>query len=291
MYEIKSNNRTAVINPHGAELHSLASIQSSDEFMWSGDPAIWSGRAPILFPIIGGVKDDQYTVSAKHYLMEKHGFARSENFTVQARSDGHIVFKLESNDRLQSVYPWQFELLVEFRFEADDLHISYTVVNRDSSEMAFNIGSHPAFRIPMQDADLHDYQIQFNKNETLGTYSVVNGLLERNPRAFLNDESLISMSPEIFAHDALVFKHIKSTEITLQHRTQGPRVSVSTGGAPHLGIWAKPAAPYVCIEPWWGHAQFSDEGSELANRESIQKLAPGSELTTGIVISTFEQKA
>lgn len=289
MFEIKSGNRTAVINPNGAELHSLVSNQSAEEFMWSGDPAIWSGRAPILFPIIGGVKNDKFTVDAKQFLMKKHGFARFEEFTVQTQSDSHIVFTLESSDRLLSVYPWQFELSVEFKFESDDLHITYTVVNRDASEMAFNIGSHPAFRLPMEDADLQDYQIRFSENETLETYTVSNGLLERKTRPFLDNESLISLSPEIFVNDALVFKHIKSTEITLEHRTLGPRVRVSTGGAPHLGLWSKPAAPYVCIEPWWGHAQFHNEGSELANRESIQILAPGSQFTTGIKISTFEQ--
>lgn len=286
--KIRSTVRTVTINSLGAELHSLVSNNSGDEFMWKGDPAVWGGRAPILFPIVGGLKGNKMSVAGQTYSMEKHGFARHEEFTCLEQSDNRITFSLVANEKLLKIYPWNFELVVIFKIVADILTITYRVINTDSQILLFSIGSHPAFRLPLEHSTIEDYAIEFSESETLDVYRVIEDVLATEPAPFLINERLICLSRRIFDNDALVFKNVRSRKITLTHRTHGERVIVDTGGAPDLGIWAKPGAPYVCIEPWWGHADFSDATPEFSEKAGIQRLSPGELFETSISITTME---
>lgn len=286
--EIHSDNRIAKISVLGAELRSLKSTVTNEEYMWSGNPDVWSGIAPILFPIVGGLKGDQYRVDDSIYTLEKHGFARRCDFTVVEHENSRISLQLTDNSSLLKMYPWRFRLLITFQFIDDSLTVAYAITNNNPAPMPFNIGSHPAFCLPTTNGEIEDYEIVFDSPENLDCYSVVDNLLALETQPCLQHESAIALSKSIFDHDALVFKHIASSEISIVHRTQGQRVRVHTGGAPHLGLWAKPKAPYVCIEPWWGHADFSDTSGNIFEKESIQILASGETFNTAIAISTFD---
>jgi len=283
--DLESSTKKAQINVMGAELLSLKSQESGAEYMWSGDPQIWSGVAPILFPIVGALKAEQYRVGVETFTLERHGFARSQSFLVSDQDADRVVLRLSSNSELRKIYPWEFELRIEFIL-ADSLTINYRIENHDAQDMAFNIGSHPAFRLPLENASISDYQIRFNATETLDCYRLLGNVLDRTPFPYLNKESIIKLTENLFDEDALIFKNITSDCISLEHRIHGPRVKVNTGGAPHLGLWAKPAAPYVCIEPWWGHADFSDSNGDILQKESIQMLPPGQSFETFISIET-----
>ena len=265
-------------------MQSLRLCATREEYLWQGDAEIWSGRAPILFPVIGGLADDSYTANGKRFQMAKHGFARNREFSLHAETADSVTLSLESDTASMAMYPWKFSLQVEFLLQDQSLLITYKVLNRDQESMYFNIGSHPAFRLPMEGSALRDYKIVFEKPETLKTYRIVDAVMLRDPIPLLRNARSLPLSRSTFDKDALVFMDINSSTISLDHVKEGPRLRLHTGGAPHLGIWAKPAAPYVCIEPWWGYNDFSDGGGDIADKPSIQTLAAGETFQTSIRI-------
>ncbi len=297
-FEIHSDTRRALITAIGAELQSIRAKGSDEEFMWQGDPAVWSGRAPILFPVVGRLADSTLQHDGRRFDMPQHGFVRKTAFAAVPVSDNEISFELAASETSLEHYPWKFMLRVTFKLEGNVLQIAYSIENRDESTLYFNIGSHPAFRLPCDPEDNaavnhEDYFIHFNSSESLETYQIVDGLLQKPPRSFPLQDNRIQLTRSLFDDDALVFMDINSTEVSLCHRKTGNRVVVGTGGAPHLGIWSKPAAEYVCIEPWWGYADFSDvaagkSSAEIMDKPSIQMLPPGGSFETSISIATHE---
>lgn len=218
-------------------------------------------------------------------MLAKHGFARTQQFQLIEQGKAFARYSLKSNVETLRCYPWHHELQVSFELLPDRLAIHYEVRNKDESELLFNLGSHPAFRLPMENNTLSDYSIQFDQPENLELYSVTpEGLLDPCATKYTLSNSQIELSETIFNNDALVFRNISSSHISLLHRGHGTRLSVATGGAPHIGIWAKPGAQFVCIEPWWGHADFSNASREFSEKSSIQLLPPAGVFSTSIEI-------
>lgn len=277
MLSIKHDQLTATINPLGAELSSLQS--QAQEYLWQGDASVWSGRAPILFPIVGTLVNNQMSYRGKTYQMPRHGIARKSTFTCIDQTDSKLSMRLRSNSQLLEMYPWDFELTVHFSLSADTLSITYEVVNQDTNSMIFTLGSHPSFLLPTTDVNLkelslNDFDIQFDHQETLQRVMLSKaGLLATDSSAFELENNTVRLSDTLFQEDALVFKNIESTKIVLRSKQQ-PRLIVDTGGAPHLGIWAKPGARYVCIEPWYGVSDYSDSDGKFENKPDMMTLQP-----------------
>lgn len=287
-YTLESSSRKVTVNSLGAEIQSIVSRKNGEEFLWQGDPEVWSGRAPILFPFVGALKGKQISVNGKTHAMPQHGFARTSIFEIEAQATDRLKCRLTHSRTSLEMYPWKFQFDVEFSLIEDLLRIEYTLKNTDDSLMYFNLGSHPAFNLPLQDSKISDYMIRFNKPELLARYKVVEGLLSRETVPGLKNESEIWLNSEIFEDDALVYRNVSSDVVSLVHREKGERVVVTTGGAPHLGVWAKPAAPYVCIEPWFGHADFTDSSGHLAEKDSIQQLSGDEIFTAHMTIKTLD---
>ena len=291
MYTITHENVSASVNPAGAELSSLKFHQR--EFLWQGDPNIWAGRAPILFPIVGTLKNNQMRYRGKQYQLNRHGFARTsvfEKIETDSASAAQLSLQLTENADTLQQYPWKFELQVHFHLNSDGIEIGYEVINRDTDTMLFTIGSHPAFRLPVDnDLSLSDYDVHFNKTESL-TRLLLNddGLLTDAGEECPAHNNAITLDEHLFDRDALIFKNIQSDKITLRCRQQ-PRLTVDTGGAPHLGLWAKPGAPYVCIEPWFGTSDSVESDGEFANKPDLKTLAPGDTFNHTIGITLAEK--
>jgi galactose mutarotase-like enzyme len=282
--EIKNEWLSARVSEQGAELQSLVLLSSGEEYLWQGDPDVWSGRAPVLFPLVGMLRDNTLVHDGQSLSIPKHGLARQAEFNSQQDNDDCATFTLLSSEQTLKSFPWRFELRCEFSLHGHRLQVNYRVINRDDSEMIFTIGSHPAFALPLTDASLNDYAIEFAENETLDRYRLNDdGLLEDTGTAMLNNSNRIELSPHLFDDDALIFKNIKSRLIHLTHNNV-KRLSVDTGGAPHLGIWAIPGAAFVCIEPWYGYNSAVSDAIEFEHKPSMQRLAPGDEFSTGIGI-------
>ncbi len=284
IYTITTNNYSAKISDLGAELKSFKN-NNGFEFIWEGDPDIWNGTAPVLFPIVGKLKNNKYLYEGQSYDMNQHGFARKSKFEVLNIEESAISFKLRSDKKSMLIYPFEFEFIVEFVIDERVLTVSYFIKNIGKEVMYFTIGSHPAFALQTNNCKLSDYYIEFEKKEDLDCYVIDNGLVKsKTIPLYMNNESVITLNKDIFNNDALVFKNILSKHLSIKNDITGYNLKVMTGGAPHLGIWAKPAAPYVCIEPWYGFADSVDSKGEMTKKEGMIKLNTQKDFITGYQI-------
>ncbi len=283
MIEIANRSSVAVIREQGAELSSLKI--GDDEVIWQSRPEVWSGSAPVLFPIIGRLKGGGYTHDGRRYDMAKHGLVRSRRLVVSQRGLDTVTFSLEADDSTRASYPFSFVFRVTFTLGVRSLGVSYEVDNDGDGEMYFSLGSHPAIRLPLDSAALEDYYVELSEPETLGRYRIVDGLLSVTSEPLLNNEREIPLTRHLFADDALVFRSVQSSSVSVKCRRSGRVVRIDTGGAPDLGLWAKPGADYVCIEPWWGTDDSADVDGELHHKPGIRSLAPGETFRTAIAIT------
>jgi galactose mutarotase-like enzyme len=265
---------SAQINPLGAELARLQDGAQRD-VLWDGDPAFWSGRAPLLFPMVGRAKDDRIVVDGRAYPLPQHGFARRMRFSLaQATSEG-CVFSLVANEATRAAWPFEFRLDVEYRIAGAALAIVATVTNVDRRDMPCSFGFHPAFRWPLPGAAAREnHAIVFDKDEPAPIRRLACGLLTREAIASPVEGNRLALSDVLFAHDALVFDRLASRRATYVARG-GASVALSFPDMPHLGVWSKPGAGFVCIEPWQGFASPEDFDGEFADKPGVVRIAPG----------------
>jgi galactose mutarotase-like enzyme len=280
---------SATIRERGAELSRLASREGR-EYIWDGDPAWWTGRAPILFPIVGSLKDGSFTHEGRRYSLPNHGFARISDFAVTGMTGTSAELRLASSPATRESYPFEFSLSVSFRLKADGVAVMYRVENTGAGRMFFSIGSHPGFRVPFAGGTIDDYYVQFDKPEKDERWFIVpsDGLIDaaRTEKVF-QPGNRIRLSKTVFDRGALVFKHPRSGSFSLRNDPNAHAITVLTEGAPYLGIWAKAGAPYVCIEPWHGIADSTESSGVLSEKEGILSLAPRGAFETGyrIIVS------
>ncbi|MEM7257825.1 MAG: aldose 1-epimerase family protein [Pseudomonadota bacterium] len=272
MHSISNQHLTIAVRELGAELQSIKS--AGIERLWQGDARIWSGRAPILFPIVGALKGAKYEFEGQQYALPRHGLARKATFKRVDATSTALRFELVSNDATREVYPWDFALSVRYELQDKHLHVEYRVINHSDSTMRFTIGSHPAFNLS---EPIDHYHIRFSHAEALNHYPLTTeGLLHDTGIPYPLDNQRIMLTETLFDNDALVFKDIESTHISLcdQHREL---IRVHNGGAPHLGLWSKPSAPYVCIEPWFGYSDSVSGNGQWMDKPAMTTLRPAEE--------------
>lgn len=286
MQEIKLGNSTAYINEVGAELKSFKA--SGKQMIWQTIPAIWNSSAPVLFPFVGLVRNNKYSYNGKEYEMSKHGFVRNKKFAVTGKTESSVEFSISSNEETLKIYPFSFEFSVKFSIVSEKkLLVEYGVKNVDNKKMFFSLGSHPAIDLPLKDTCHEDYYIEFEQPETVYLYKLDNGLLERLKTPFINNEKSFTLSSHIFDEDALIFTGIKSRFAYLKNDKTKRCVRVCFGGAPDLGIWAKPGADYVCIEPWFGYNDPADFKGTLEQKPGIIGLDSGKNFTAFYAIESI----
>lgn len=261
----------------GAELQELFSIADGINFMWSGDAAYWGKFSPVLFPIVGTLRDNIFSHNGKTYSLSRHGFARDKVFTVEHTSDKECSLLLSSDEDTLKVYPFHFHFSIKYRLEADTLLVKYEVENSGAENMFFSVGAHPAFAVPfLPETTYTDYTLFFNREITAARWPITpDGLIAETPVPLLEQKEKLPLSHELFEKDALVFKQFPSDSITIQGAKGGPGLEVSWKDFPFLGIWATENADFVCIEPWCGIADAWNAGGEIAAKEGIEKLEPG----------------
>lgn len=260
----------------GAELTRIYHKGYRLEYLWNGDPAYWPKHSPILFPIVGSLKDQSYIYQDRAYSLPRHGFARDQDFEVRMQDDQHALFRLVSNEKTRPVYPFEFILTVEYRIQGQVLEAGYQVENPDYVPLYFSLGAHPAFRVPLrQDLRYRDYYLWFEKPETAGIYPIKQDLLENRPVPFLRGQQKLTLSHDLFYQDALVFKQLASKTLSLRSDRDIHGLEFRFRDFPYFGIWAARNADFVCLEPWCGIADHQDHDQELTHKEGIQRLGPG----------------
>ncbi len=274
-----------VVSTRGAELRSLLDTQVQDEYIWQRSETVWGDSAPILFPFVGRLRNGAYLHNGKRYAMPIHGFARHAEFSVIDQHEQGATLILRDSPETFACYPFRFVLRVQFMLEKHCLHVAYTVENPGDQPLLFSLGSHPGFRLPPTTRGLSDWMLAFSDTEKNECYRLDGDLLSRTPEP-LNfvQRNAIPLSAGLFEHDALIFKQVRSQHVRLMHRSGRVRLSVATGGTPSLGLWARPGAPYVCIEPWHGYDDDSTGGGELKTKPGIVTLEAGGVFRTAYAV-------
>ena len=264
-----SNNKiSASINTIGAELIRLE--KDNQNYIWTVNETYWNKTSPILFPIVGRLKNDAYTIADKKYELPRHGFARNFEFQILNQTENSVVFVLESNSETLKNYPFEFQLQLEYELAGNELKMNYSVENRSEVTMPFSIGAHPAFAI---EDSFSDYSLQFNEAEEFVSYELENEQFSNSFRKINSENGQINLNYSLFEKDALVFKHLQSNKLTLLKKNE-PVLSVQFEGFPYLGIWTKPNAPFLCIEPWCGLADNVNHNGNIFEKEGINLLHP-----------------
>ena len=273
---------SARIAEMGAELKSMTDLSSGQEYMWSGDPAWWNGSAPVLFPVIGGLKAGEYSYEGRSYKLPSHGFARGSEFAVTRVGGDSGELTLTSSPKTREAYPFDFLLTVTFQLERAGMAVRYDVANTGAARMYFSIGSHPAFVVPFAGGTLENYYVLFEREENLERWFFKDGMVVagKTEDVFENSRA-ISLSRTMFDQGIMIFKHPVSKEFTIANSRNSRAITVTTDGVPYLGIWSKPGAPFLCIEPWHGIPDMSDTSGSLVDKEGILSLEPRATFATG----------
>lgn len=286
---IENENLSVAIQPKGAELDSILNKQTQLEYLWQGDAAFWGKKSPILFPIVGTLKDNSYSYEGGKYNLPRHGFARDRVFIVEKQTGDAATFLLESDAESLKVYPFTFEFRLHYALKDNTLSVSYDVKNTTNGNMYFSVGGHPAFRLPLvENTNYTDYFLELNEIETSGRYPLSkDGLLELITNPFLENTNKILLHPSLFYEDAVVLKHLKSNTMAILSNKTPHGLRMTFDGFPYFGIWAAKDAPFVCLEPWCGIADSVNTTQDLTEKEGINKLEKGERFGRTLTIELF----
>ncbi len=273
---LTKDNVSAKIISKGAELKSL--VVNGKEYMWRADPAFWGKTSPLLFPMIGTLKNGRTLIDGKEYSITKHGFARDFELAVEDTTEDSALFSLSQNEATLAMFPFDFNFTVRYTLTDDGISVTYCVRNNSDRDMPFCIGAHPAFAT---DGDMTNYRLEFAENETAAVpnYNLETGLHEQNNRhTLLNSSAVLPLSHEMFYKDVCYFDKLVSRSVSLLDKdSKGVRVDFPDFTS--LGVWQAKDAPFLCIEPWCGSADFDDCTGVFGEKVGIELLKPNSEKT------------
>lgn len=265
---ISNSEISATFNSLGAELISLQLLETKKEYIWEGDAFFWGKHSPVLFPIVGTLKNNCYYYNDKKYELLRHGFARTSDFELIQQSNTHVVYSLKSSNEIKKVFPFDFELQISYVLTGATITIGYTVINNDEVAIPFSIGGHPAFALPQ---NFENYTLQFTEQETLECFKLEHDLVSNHSFEIKLLNKQLPLQYEMFRGDALIFKKTQSKEITILENNKS-LLKVSFHDFKNLGIWTKLNAPFICIEPWMGYSDTNFSSGNIFEKEGIQLL-------------------
>ena len=282
---LSSADLHAEINPLGAQL-SILRDRNGRDLLWDGDPKVWAGRAPILFPIIGEVAGGSYRFGKGAYHLSRHGFARGRMFEVVTADAANATFRLTSDDATLQVYPFRFELDVSFAVSGTTLSVTASVRNTGSDNMPASVGYHPAFRWPLPyGRSRSEHFIEFASDEPAPIRRLDSkGLLAPERHSTPVSNRRLGLEDSLFQNDVVIFDDFRSRSVTYGAQ-DGPRIRVSFPDATYLGIWTKPGANFVCIEPWRGIADPVGFSGDFTAKPGVFTVAPGEAQSIGMAIT------
>lgn len=265
------------ISAIGAELTSIINKETQNEHLWQADPAVWGRHAPNLFPIVGGLINDELLVDGAVFKMERHGFARNLEFILIENDEEHAVFSLPSSEKTIHLYPYKFDFQVLYTLIENAIRVTYKLISHDKKEIFFSVGGHPAFKVPFNRGENYeDYYLEFETEQKLTTHRLsAEGFFTGETFPVASPGNRIYLTRHLFDHDALVFKDLVSREVCIKSDKHNQSVSVEFPHFNYLGIWAKGGGDFVCIEPWLGCADTVGKHVDISQKENIQRLKPG----------------
>lgn len=258
----------------GAEVRSVKNIVSNHEYMWSGNPELWAGVSPVLFPVVGKTTANQIKFADEGYILGNHGFARHSVFSIVEHKSDEVTLLLNTQTGDAKRYPFNLDFFVNYKLIDKTLHTTYTVHSLDQQTAYFSVGAHPAFACPFDDKhQITDYEIRFEQPENLLHHQITSEAFYTGKTTSL-DLVAFSLDEHTFDDDALVFTGYKGESVSLVESDSGRAIRVSLGGFPWLGIWSKPGADYVCLEPWCGRSDDLGFNGDINNKAAIETIQP-----------------
>ena len=279
LYTLTNGTYTAQVDSLGAQLVSLKGPDGF-EVLWTGKPEYWREHAPVLFPIVGALRENRAKIDGQWVEMNRHGFAKRSEFALQSQGEGTLSLRLTPTDATRACYPFDFALTVTYTLTDTGYTTAFTVENTGDKPLPFVVGGHPGFNIPVgEEASFEDYVIRFEQPETqkCPVIQADSCLIDPTQTAYtLDNQREIPLRHELFYNDALVFEGLRSTWVQVVHPVTGKGVEMDFSQFPMLGIWsAKNDGPYVCLEPWTGCATLTTEGDDFAQKKGMQLLPQG----------------
>jgi galactose mutarotase-like enzyme len=290
-HTISNQTLSLSIQQKGVEISSLKSVKSGCEYIWDADPTIWGSHAPVLFPIIGALKDGKCAIEGASYAIPKHGMIRhNEGLELISKNHDYLEFQLKHSASTLELYPYKFIFNIKYQLIDNQLIVSHLVQNVDTKTIYFALGGHPAFKCPFNEGESYsDYFIEFEKKE-LADRLLLNkdGLLTGERIPYLLETNKLSLHQGMFKDDALVFNSLNSREVSLKSRNSKQSIKLRFNDFPFLGLWAKPNASFICIEPWQGLTDYQDSNGDFIKKEGLISLAVGENYEANYSISIEE---
>lgn len=281
MIELRSGALSARIDPLGAELRSLQ--RAGEEYLWQAQPGVWNQSAPWLFPFVGRLRGGHYTHGGRRFAMPLHGFASRLHFAVTQQLADAVWLEARDTDATRVGYPFAFRLRIGFALHGErELAIGVHLDNLGAETLPFGFGAHPGFALP---GGPQDWCLHFEQPEDPQVWRLNDAgtLLATQAEAFAwRAPARLDLGANPFARDALILKQPRSSWVALVHRERGERLRLYAPQMQHLGLWARPLAAYVCIEPWWGHDDNAEAPEALLDKPQLQRLAAGDTFTRWI---------
>lgn len=271
MIEIKNERLTAVLSTHGAELQSLRD-QNGVERIWQGDPAFWTGHAPVLFPVAGALRGDAYTLDGVRYAMPKHGFSSGMDWQVEKQTADSVTFLLTQP---HPGFPFQYELRARYVLCENQVQVEYAVRNLDTRDFCFSLGAHEAYAAP---EGIEAYELVFDQAENFD-HSLLEGSLITHRTVSLGQHTRVFQlrRADFETYDSLVFLNLASRGVTLQSPLHGRKIRVAYPDFDVLLLWTVPGAGYICIEPWRNAPDYTDADGDIRHKPGMIALRPGQE--------------
>lgn len=261
--------------PKGAELQSIYNKNAKREYIWQRDPRFWTKSSPVLFPIVGGLKNGRYWLHGQEYQLPKHGFARDHTFDLVVQSKTELSFVLRADRQTKDIYPFDFDFFVHYILEEDTLYCTYEVWNNSEEKMLFSVGGHPALQLDFsQRRGWADYFLEFPDDSALTRYYLRNGLLHTQPEFYPLEDHRLQLSGNMFRDDAWVLKNLLSKKIILGNRQEDYAVGFAVEGFSYLGLWSAPGSSFICLEPWCGVNDTEQHSGLLEEKEGIVAVSP-----------------
>lgn len=276
-YILTNDFLTVKISNHGAEIQSIVDNNTQTEYIWQANPKIWKRHAPVLFPIVGSLKDNQYIYNGKIYNMTQHGFARDMDFEVEKQTKTSITFLLKATPETLKKYPFKFELRVNYTLIDNLVEEKFEVTNQDDKEMIFGIGGHPAFNLLTDDKiSKNDYYFEFEPSKEHVRIPLKAPLLDWTHRSPSATNSLIKISDLLFKDDAWVLELRGENKVSVRTDKSNYHIDVKMD-SPYVGLWSQypQTADYVCVEPWWGIADVLETDGHLEDKRGMNHLPAG----------------
>ncbi|WP_052466953.1 aldose 1-epimerase family protein [Psychroserpens damuponensis] len=285
LHTIENEHLICNITSNGAEIRSLKNKSSNEEYIWQIDNSIWGSSSPVLFPAIGKIKDDKLRYDGKEYTMPKHGIIRHNNaLSFEQQGTSKCVFNLTNSNETLKQYPFKFSFSIVYTLFEHRLIMNYLIENRDTKPMYFSCGGHTAYACPLNaSTKLSDYVIEFPTHQELKANTLgASGLLTHHQRDIETINGVLPLSNTLFNEDALIFTNIDYNWVRLRKKNKTKGIIVSFKNYPHLALWSKPGADYVCIEPWLGLPDLENESLDITQKSSYKRIDPGVQFSIAI---------